>query len=330
MRDGTVSHASLFHGDAVQKGAGMELKGRTAIVTGAGTGVGRELAIAFARAGANVVCCGRRAAKLQETLRLIEEQGGTGRSVSVDVTDWDGVRRMAETTREAFGRIDVLFNNAGSFRWVGPVWEADPEVWWQDVKTNLLGSMLCCRAVLPHMIREGSGVIVTMDGGGGSLGPNVGGSAYGCSKAALLRFTEGLAAELEREGHPVLAFCMMPGFVRSEMTDYLVGTPERKKWQSHVETLYGSPAEFPPDACAKATMKLLAIAGPELNGRIFYVDTDFRRIRENAARIREQDLYVMHRVTLRGVQREWPLPDSDTPVSSSPARPHPRPSRGRS
>ena len=292
----------------------MELKGKTAIVTGAGTGVGRQLAIEFARAGANVVCCGRRAGRLQETVGLIEKESGSGRSLAVDVTKWDEVRRMAETTMEAFGGIDLLFNNAGSFRSVGPVWEADPKLWWQDVKTNLLGSMLCCRAVLPHMIKAGTGVIINMDGGGGSLGPNVGGSAYGCSKAALLRLTEGLAAELEREGHHVLAFCMMPGFVRSEMTDYLTETPERRLWQAHVEGLRGSPSDFPPDACAKATMKLLEIASPELNGRIFYVDTDFRRISENKQRIRQEDLYVMHRVTLRGIQREWPLLDSDAPA----------------
>jgi NAD(P)-dependent dehydrogenase (short-subunit alcohol dehydrogenase family) len=291
----------------------MELRGKTAIVTGAGTGVGQQLAIEFARAGANVVCCGRRAARLQETVRLIEQEGGRGSSLPLDVTKWDQVRRMAETTLEAFGRIDLLFNNAGSFRWVGPVWEADPEVWWGDVETNLLGSMLCCRAVLPHMIEAGSGVIINMDGGGGSLGPNVGGSAYGCSKAALLRFTEGLAIELEREGHRVLAFCMMPGFVQTEMTDYLTETAERKRWQAHVEGLRGSPSDFPPDACAKATMKLLEIASPELNGRIFYVDTDFRRINENKRRIRQEDLYVLHRVTLRGIQRQWPLWDSDSP-----------------
>lgn len=291
----------------------MELKGKTAVVTGAGTGVGRELAIEFARAGANVVCCGRRVGKLRETVRLIEQAGGKGRSEPLDVTKWDEVRKMVETTVAAFGRIDILFNNAGSFRYVGPVWEAEPEIWWHDVTTNLLGSMLCCRAALPHMIKERSGVIITMDGGGGSLGPNVGGSAYGCSKAALLRFTEGLAAELARESHPVLVFCMMPGFVRSEMTDYLTETPERKKWQAHVEPLRGSPSDFPPQACAKATMKLLAIAAPELSGRIFYVDTDFQRIAENKARIRDEDLYVMHRVTLRGIQREWPLSGLDTP-----------------
>ena len=284
----------------------MELAGKTAVVTGAGTSVGRALALEFARAGANAVCCGRRKEKLQETVRLIEENGGSALAVPTDVSDWSEVRSMVDAVLQRFSRIDLLFNNAGSFRFVGPLWEADPEEWWADVRTNLLGSMQCCRAVLPHMIERNSGILINMDGGGGSLGPNIGGSAYGCSKAAICRFTEGLARELEREGHGILAFCMMPGFVRSEMTDSLTATPERLKWQRHVIGMRGSPAEFPADACAKATMELLRIAGPELNGRIFYVDTDFQRIGKNKSVIQQEDLYVLHLMTLDGVLGAWP------------------------
>jgi NAD(P)-dependent dehydrogenase (short-subunit alcohol dehydrogenase family) len=284
----------------------MQLAGKTAIITGAGTSVGRALAIEFARAGANAVCCGRRKEQLQATVRMIEANGGCALAVPTDVSEWSQVRRMVDAALERFGQIDLLFNNAGSFQFVGAVWEADPEVWWADVRTNLLGSMQCCRAVLPHMIERNTGILLNMDGGGGSLGPNIGGSAYGCSKAAICRFTEGLARELEREGHHVLVFCMMPGFVRSEMTDYLVATPERLKWQRHVIGMRGSPAEFPADACAKATMELLRIAGPELNGRIFYVDTDFQRIGKNKSVIQNKNLYVLHLMTLDGVLGPWP------------------------
>jgi NAD(P)-dependent dehydrogenase (short-subunit alcohol dehydrogenase family) len=276
----------------------MELKGKTAVVTGAGTGVGQQLALRFAAEGARVVCCGRREAKLRDTLRLVEAAGGRAMAVALDITRWDELQRMVAEAERSFGAIDILFNNAGSFRCVGPVWEADPGQWWKDVETNLLGTMQCCRAVLPSMISRGSGIIISMDGGGGSTGPNIGGSAYGCSKAALVRFTEGLARELEREGHPVLVFCMNPGFVRSEMTESLVDTPQKEKWQSHVTTLFGSPSEVPPDACAKATMKLLAAASPELSGRVFSVDTDFDRITANRERILREDLYVLRRLTL--------------------------------
>ena len=256
----------------------MDLKGKTAIVTGAGRGIGRELAREFARSGANTICAARSTDKLSQTVDMIAEEGGTGLAVATDVTDWVSVSNMVNKAIREFGRIDLLFNNAGSFRSVGPVWEADPQTWWEDVIVNLRGSMLCCRAVLPRMIDKNSGVIINMDGGGGSEGPNIGGSAYGCSKAAVLRFSQSLAGELKREGHSIFVFCINPGFVHTDMTEYLISSPELAKWQPHVVDLVGSDREMPPQACAKATMQLLEIAGPELSGRIFYVDSDFSEI----------------------------------------------------
>ncbi len=275
----------------------MDLAGKTAIVTGAGSGIGRELARAFAREGANVVCCGRTASRLDESVALIEAEGGTAVALPTDVTDWSQVQRMAAHVLDRFGQIDLLFNNAGSFGFVGPVWEADPQVWWADVTVNLYGSMLCCRAVLPHMIERDTGVLINMDGGGGAGGPNVGGSAYGCSKAALVRFSEGLARELERIGSSVLVFCMNPGFVRTAMTESLISTPQGRAWQPHVSRTMGSDREMPPDACARATLRLLRIAGPDLSGRVFDIHTDFKKIDRRRAAIRKRNLYVMRRQT---------------------------------
>ena len=276
----------------------MNLKGKTAVVTGAGSGVGRELARTFARAGANVVCCGRRKDRLDETAASIEAEDGTALALPTDVTTWAQVQGMVQAALERFGQIDLLFNNAGRFQSVGPVWEADPETWWGDVTVNLFGALLCCRAVLPHMLARDEGIVINMDGGGGAGGPNVGGSAYGCSKAGLVRFSEGLARELEQEGSRVLVFCMNPGFVHTEMTEGLIATPHQRRWQPHVVELMGSEHEQPPDACARATLKLLHIACPELSGRVFYVDTDFDAVARNAARIREQNLHVMRTQTL--------------------------------
>lgn len=275
----------------------MDLQGRTAIVTGSGSGIGRELARTFARAGANVVCCGRRASRLHETVAMIEADGGTGLAVPTDVTDWAQVQGMVEVALRRFASIDLLFNNAGSFRHVGPVWTADPDAWWTDVSINLRGTMLCCRAVLPHMMARDTGILINMDGGGGAGGPNIGGSAYGCSKAAIVRFTEGLARELEQVGSSVLALCMNPGFVHTEMTESLMDTPEKRQWQAHVPQLMGSAEEMPPDACARATMRLLRIAGRELNGCTFDVDTDFDEVERKKAQIRTEELYVMRKRT---------------------------------
>jgi NAD(P)-dependent dehydrogenase (short-subunit alcohol dehydrogenase family) len=113
--------------------------------------------------------------------------------------------------------------------------------------------------------------------------------------------------ELEAVGSAVLVFCMMPGFVRTRMTEYLISTPEKARWQPHVRELMGSDAELPAGACAMAAMKLLRIASPELNGRIFYVDTDYERIARSKAEIKEQNLYVLHLLTLDGKLGPWPV-----------------------
>jgi hypothetical protein len=109
-----------------------------------------------------------------------------------------------------------------------------------------------------------------------------------------------------REGRAIFTFCMVPGLVRTEMTEYLVDTPEKLKWQRHVVELRGTSAEFPADACAKATAELLRIASPELNGRKFYVDTDYASVEKRRKEIREKNMYVLHLTTLGGVLGEWP------------------------
>jgi NAD(P)-dependent dehydrogenase (short-subunit alcohol dehydrogenase family) len=271
----------------------MILEKKTAIVTGAGTHIGRELAREFARQGAGVVCCGRRPAELEETVRLIREEGGTAVAIPADVTDPVRVEALVLQTLERFGQIDLLFNNAGSFRSVAPIWEANPADWWQDVTTNLYGSMLCCRAVLPPMMARNTGVIINMDGGGGAHAPNIAGSGYGASKAALLRFTEGLARELEIAGSAVLAFAIGPGFVHTAMTQAIADSPTGQKWQPFVKDRIAQKNTHQPWDCAQATMRLLAIAGPEINGCTFDVATDFDQIDRHKAEIRANALYVL-------------------------------------
>ncbi len=271
----------------------MDLRGTTAIVTGAGSGIGRELALGFGRAGARVVCAGRREAFVRETVNLLKSQGAEGIAIRVDVADPDSVESLVDAALAAFGSIDLLFANAGSFQSIAPVWSADADLWWQDVTTNLRGTMLCCRAVLRPMMERNEGVIITMDGGGGADGVNLGGSGYGASKAAIVRFTEGLARELEQAGSRVMTFCINPGFVRTSMTEGIASHPEGRKWQGFVSEWLEAGKSLPPDTCAKATLRLLEIACPELSGRTFTVGMDFSRIRPEAASIQAQNRLVM-------------------------------------
>ena len=247
------------------------MKGKTTIVTGAGSGVGRALALEFARQGARVVCAARRAPRIQETVAAIEAAGGAALAVQTDVTDTVQVQRMVHQSLDVFGQIDVLFNNAGSFGALGAVWEVDPDSWWHDVTVNLRGTMLCCHAVLPHMLERGSGILINMSGGNQIPG----GTGYSCSKVGVVRFTELLARELKQQGSPVMAFIMGPGFVRTEMTEIQIDTPEGRKWLPSSKEAVEQGRDRPPEDCARAAVELIRVACPELSGGSFGPDTDF-------------------------------------------------------
>jgi NAD(P)-dependent dehydrogenase (short-subunit alcohol dehydrogenase family) len=252
----------------------MEIKNSTVIVTGAGGGVGRAIALEFGRNGAAVVCVGRRRERLDETVALIEKEGGTGAAIPADITDQQQVDRMVAGAIKRFGRIDVLFNNAGSFQTLGALWEVDPDQWWNDVTVNVRGTMLCCRAVLPHMIGRDSGLVINMSGGNQIPG----GTGYSCSKVAVIRMTELLARELQRKGSNVLAVIMGPGFVRTEMTDLQIMTEEGRYWLPSSSDAIAQGKDRPPEDCARKTMELVRLARPAFNGKTFGVGTDFQEV----------------------------------------------------
>lgn len=249
----------------------MDVKDSVVIVTGAGTGIGQALAKEFARHGALVVVTARRENRLRETVRAIESQGGKARAMPADVTDKQQVNRLVSETVAEFGRVDILFNNAGSFAALGPVWEVDPDLWWRDVTVNLRGTMLCCRAVLPHMIEQGRGIVINMTGGNQIPG----GTGYSASKVAVVRFTELLARELRAKESSVLAFIMGPGFVHTEMTDLQIRTAEGREWLPSSSNAVNTGGDRPPEDCARATMQLIRVACPELAGKTFGPDSDF-------------------------------------------------------
>lgn len=270
----------------------MQLTDRVTVVTGSGRGIGRTIAREFGREGARVICCARSEDEINETAKLIEREGGEATAMRLDVTQKSKVREVIDRVLEEYGRIDVLFNNAGSFRTIGGVWEIDPDSWWHDVTVNLRGPMLCSRAVLPHMMDRNEGIIVNMSGGGFDR-PFPGGSGYACSKAALMRFTDSLARELERVESRVLVLGMGPGLVRTRMTEYQVETTEGREWIPFVAERFDKGDHRPPEDCARATVKLINLACPELNGRIFDVETDFEEVKRRLKEIQEKDLFVL-------------------------------------
>lgn len=269
----------------------MDLAGKTMVITGAGSGIGQATALKFAEAGVQVVCCGRREGRLQETVREIEAKGGTGFAVALDVTDLGQVENMVERVLEHFGDIDILFNCAGSFSTVGGLWEVDPDAWWRDVEVNLKGSMLCARAVLPHMIEKDSGIVINT-GGGGAAGPMPGGSSYGSSKAAILRMTDTLGRELAQVGAPVLVVAVDPGFNRTEMTETLARLDPESKWIPMRQWLAERHDHVPED-CARTLVELVRLAVPEFNGRLFHVGQDIEALVAGKDKIVAGDLMTL-------------------------------------
>ncbi len=253
----------------------MELQDRTAIVTGAGSGVGRALALAFAQAGMFVVCAARRETEIAKTVQLLEAAGGRGLAVPTDITNPQAVDNLIARTLDARGRLDMLFNNAGRFNCLGAVWEVDPADWWQDVTVNLLGTMLCARAALGPMRQQNAGVIINMRGGDRIPG----GTGYSCSKTAIPRFTELLAKELEVDGSAVLCFAMGPGFVRTEMTEKQITTDAGRKWLPSSAEAVAAKRDRPPEDCARTAVELLKLAHPKMAGRQFGAGQDLAALR---------------------------------------------------
>ncbi|HMN30804.1 MAG TPA: SDR family NAD(P)-dependent oxidoreductase [Caldilineaceae bacterium] len=171
------------------------LQEKVAIVTGAGRGIGKAIALAYAQAGATVVCAARTASEIEQTVREIEQAGGRGLALPTDVTDLAAAERLCAVTAQTFGGFDLVVINAGVNRAREVVEASDPADWQATLAVNLFGAYNCARAAIPHLKRRGEGKIITVGSGMGRHG-RAGSSAYSCSKAALWMLTRVLAQEL--------------------------------------------------------------------------------------------------------------------------------------
>jgi 3-oxoacyl-[acyl-carrier protein] reductase len=269
----------------------MDLKNKSVIITGAGRGIGQAIAVELARRGARIFCSARHEDQLQATERLIKSQGGVVATRRADVRDRKQVGRMTAAALRAFGRIDVLINNAGSFRAVGALWEVSPEAWRQDMATNLFGSFLCCQAVLPFMMKRRRGIIINLAGGGIDR-PFLGASGYGSSKTGLMRLTDTLAFELQQAGYPgIQVYGIDPGFTRTAMTERIPRVRPGRKWIPEMEEWFRSGKDHPAQEAAEAVAELIQVSQRALSGRIFFWHQKFAEIERRAQDIRARDTF---------------------------------------
>ena len=217
-----------------------------ALVTGAGRGIGAAIARELAANGWHVTVTGRTADQVETIAREIG-----GNAVTGDVSKREDVERMIATSTP----IDLLVANAGIAMWEDS-WETDPAEWWRIVEVNVLGAYLTCRLALPGMIERGSGRIV-ITGSGSSYLPGSTSSAYNASKAAVGRFGESLAKQVEPHG--VKVFVISPGLVRTEMTDGRF--PDDAPWT-------------PPELAPRLVLELASGRFDALSGRYLHAEHD--------------------------------------------------------
>ncbi len=200
----------------------FNLKGKTAIVTGGGRGLGKQIAEGFAESGANVVVCSRKVEACQEVSEDLKKHGVDSLALSCDVTNTDDIQHVVEKAVERFGRIDILVNNSGA-TWGAPVEEMPLEAWQKVINVNVTGTFLMSQAVGKVMLEQGSGKILNIASVAGLKGSDpkyMDTIGYNSSKGAILTFTKDLAVKWGPRGIHVNAIA--PGFFPTKMSNVLI------------------------------------------------------------------------------------------------------------
>ncbi len=240
----------------------MKLEGKTAIVTGAGKGIGRETALAIAAEGAAVVCVARTQSDLDATVQMIKENGGKGIALARDLTDAGQVQSMVDAVTAQYGKIDILVNNAGGYpseiydkvsKQAIKIWEWSEAQWDQIIKTNLKIPFLCINKVVPVMIKQGNGDIVSISSRMGRIASQMG--AYAVAKGGIITLTKTTAIQTQEYG--IRANAVAPG---------IVDTPGQRVYNHNVgqdDVKMGNAGSV-----AKAVLYLLCDAPEVMTGQV--------------------------------------------------------------
>lgn len=245
------------------------LAGKRAIVTGAGSGIGRASALLFAREGAKLIAVDRVEDAVDETAALIRAEGGTVSSVAADVSDETAVQGFVDHCVSEFGGLDVVYANAGISGGLVPMQEQTVAYWQEVLAINLIGPFLAIKAASPHMIRQGSGSIICTASVAG-LRANAGGLPYSASKAGVISLVQTVANELSGTGVRINAIC--PGLIETGMTKPIFDGARARGTEDKIGQLnplrrYGNPVEI-----AQAALFLASDDASYVNGQAIPVD----------------------------------------------------------
>ncbi len=281
--------------EAISRRPGPARRAPTAIVTGAGRGLGWLIAASLAEEGVAVGLIARSRDDLEQSVERIRASGGVAACAVADVSDGQAAAAAVARLRGQLGPVELLVNNAGIAGPAGALWEVDGGEWWRAVEVNLRGTLQCTQLVLPDMVRRGSGRIVNITSQAGVFRwPNV--SAYSVSKAAVVKLTENLAWEARRHG--VSVYSVHPGLLPIGLTEVVLsGAPPGSPADAAIaewtrrELAAGRGTD---PACAVALVARLLL-GPyaALSGRHLSVHDDLDALVERIDEIRAGDLYLL-------------------------------------
>src|ERR1035438_9490034 len=247
-----------------------EFADKVALVTGGTSGIGRDTAVLFAKAGAKVMVAGRRELEGNETIELIRAAGGDGLFVKADVAKASEVEALVQKTVEKFGRLDVAFNNAGvEGVWV-PITKQSEEDWDRTIAINLKGVWLCLKYEIRQMLKQGGGgAIVNMASITGLIG-SAGAAAYSASKHGVIGLTKSAALETARAGIRINTVC--PGFAETPMGKRLFSSPQIHKYVlgCHPIGRFGRPSEV-----AEAVVWMCSDRASFMTGQSLVLDGGF-------------------------------------------------------
>ena len=268
------------------------IRDKSVLITGAGRGIGKRLALGFAEAGARVGLLARSQAELDLAKLEIEQAGGNALRLRADVRDLEQLYAAVDRMRVVFGGLDVLIAAAGVQGPIGPLLSTKPKAWNETIEVNLMGVVNSCRAALPPMIDKRSGkVILVVGGGSGHARPNFG--AYAASKAAVVRFAECLAVEVSDDNVQVNS--ISPGHVYTHMTDEVLHAGEEKAGRREIEDaeqvrISGGVA---PEKQLQLALFLASERSNHISGKLIHVNDDWKRFEQQNMK---PELYTLRRV----------------------------------
>ena len=242
-----------------------ELDGRIALVTGASRGIGRAIAEAYARAGADVAVVARDAGMLEGVVGIIREEGGSASAFAADITDLDALPALVSTVAEAMGGLDVLVNNAGGNSFSSPVSDMRLSGWQKTQRLNVESVVVLCQAALPHLATRRGSIVNVASVAGLRGAPLM--SHYGAAKAAVLSLTQSLAVEVASSGVRVNA--LVPGWIETDLTGFLRddAATERSVLANVPMGRWGTPEEI-----AAPAVFLASEAAAFMTGQVLVVD----------------------------------------------------------